>query len=129
MNIERQNGTLSIKGIRELTSASASAFREALNATDRCTLSAIELDISKVAFLDSSGLGALASLYKAASEHQLAAAPALRLLDPQPPVQQMLELARMHHLFEIVLRTEDEAEPTLAGSPLTAPSIMAVPAT
>jgi len=28
----------------------------------------------------------------------------LRLLNLQPPVQQMFELTRMHHLFEIVSR-------------------------
>jgi anti-sigma B factor antagonist len=49
-------------------------------------------------FLDSCGLGALISLHKTACTRN----GAVRLLNPTPPVQQILELTRLHRVFEIV---------------------------
>jgi anti-sigma B factor antagonist len=66
---------------------------------------AIEIDFSQTRTVDSCGLSALVSLQKAAEESQPGGI-ALRLLNPCPPVQQMLELTRLHYLFEIVSRTD-----------------------
>jgi anti-sigma B factor antagonist len=63
------------------------------------------LDLSETTFVDSFGLGMIASLYKSASDLNTNGPPAIRLLHPQPPVQQLFELTRMHHLFEIVLQS------------------------
>jgi hypothetical protein len=45
----------------------------------------------------------------------------LRLLNPTPPVQQMFELTRMHHLFEIVRRNEEPAVQHSAAVPAKGP--------
>ena len=51
--------------------------------------------------MDGAGLGALVSLYETAKEHRKREGFAIRLTNPTPTVQQMIELARLHHLFEI----------------------------
>jgi len=58
----------------------------------------IEIDLSQTMFLDSCGLGALISLHKTACTRS----GAVRLLNTTPPVQQILELTRLHRVFEIV---------------------------
>jgi anti-sigma B factor antagonist len=60
----------------------------------------IEIDLSQTRFVDSSGLGALFALYKAANNGQ--AGVTLRLVNPRPPIQQLFELTQLHKLFEIV---------------------------
>ena len=104
MEIEQQNDTLIIRGIRELSAANAHAVRETACAALTPGLKMIELDLSETTLVDSFGLGAIASVYKAAMECTAKDVPSFRLLHPQPPVQQILELTRMHHLFEIVLQ-------------------------
>ena len=47
-------------------------------------------------------LGALVSLYKTAQDRNRSGGVMVRLLYPQPSVQQVFELTRMHHLFDIV---------------------------
>jgi len=49
-------------------------------------------------FLDSSGLGTLISLHKTLRARN----GTVRLLKPAPNVQQILELTRLHRVFEIV---------------------------
>jgi anti-sigma B factor antagonist len=48
--------------------------------------------------VDSCGLGALVALHKTAAAH----GGVLRLINPTPPVQQILELTRMHRIFEVI---------------------------
>ena len=65
-------------------------------------LETIEIDLEQTTMVDSCGLGALVSLYRAALRRNLNGGVRMRLLNPQPPVQQLFELTRMHQLFEIV---------------------------
>lgn len=106
MKVQRQNGTLSVSDLRELSAASARLFRNEIHAAISPGLKDIEIDLSQVGFVDGCGLGALASLYKSASAQREKEVITIRLLHPQPPVQQLLELTRMHHLFEIVPRND-----------------------
>jgi anti-sigma B factor antagonist len=55
------------------------------------------VDLSQVTFLDSSGIGALLSLYKLLpiSNH------CFKLRRVQPPVQAMIELLRLHRIFDV----------------------------
>jgi anti-anti-sigma factor len=111
MEIQRQNGTLSITGVNELTFVNAREFRKAVSASLDSELSEIRIDLSQVEFLDGGGLGALLLLYRAANEKNPGKIVKLRLLYPQLPVQQMLELTQMRHIFEIVAaesRTEEQ---------------------
>jgi len=98
MNIETQGDTLRISGVTELGAASSTAFREQARAAIRDSHTNIEIDLSQTTFLDSCGLGALIALHKTACSRK----GKLRLLRPLPPVQQILELTRMHRIFEIV---------------------------
>ncbi len=102
MEIQRQNGTLTVNGVGELSAANARFFRNEICAMLVPELARIEIDLSQTSFVDSSGLGALVSVYKAANEHRRPGGVRMRLLNPPPAVQQVFELTRMHHLFEIV---------------------------
>ena len=51
-----------------------------------------------VDFLDSSGIGALLSVYKRLTKPQST----MRLIHVKPAVQSVLELMRMHRVFEIL---------------------------
>lgn len=90
--------TLRVSGIEELGAHTAGMFsskvRAALNSQHRD----IEVDLSNTTYLDSCGLGALIALYRIAVSRE----GKLRLLDPQPAVEQLLQLTRMHRVFEIV---------------------------
>jgi anti-sigma B factor antagonist len=98
MKLEIEGDTLRIFGPAELTAPHSSAFRDQARAAFKPALKQIDIDLSDTAFIDSSGLGALVALHKTAC-HRTGA---VRLLRPQPSVRQMLELTRMHRLFEIV---------------------------
>jgi anti-sigma B factor antagonist len=102
MEIQRQNGTLSVNGLRELNAANAHSFRSDICGAFAPELKRIEIDLSQLASVDSSGLGALLSVHRAANDLNRDGGVGIRLLRPQPPVQQVFELTRMHHLFEIV---------------------------
>jgi anti-sigma B factor antagonist len=117
MNIQQQNGTLTILGLRELSAANAHSFREEAWAALQPHLEAIEIDFSDAGLVDSCGLGALVSLYKAANHVNNNGGVTMRLLNPPPPVQQMFELTRMHHLFEIVRRNEAPEPPVPPATP------------
>ena len=114
MEIHRQNGTLNVNGLRELSAANARSFRNEVCAVLAPELKSIEIDLSQASIVDSCGLGALVSLYKAANEHNRNGGVTVRLLNPQPPVQQVFELTRMHHLFEIVQKNGEVVTGSIA---------------
>jgi anti-sigma B factor antagonist len=98
IRLEVQGDTLSIGGIRELSAANATLFRDQVRSAMAGQLKNIEIDLSQALFLDSCGLGALISLHKTACSRQ----GLVRLINPASPVQQILELTRMHRIFEVV---------------------------
>ena len=101
MQISQQNGTLNVTGLRELNSANARLFHATVAQGLSQNLRAIEIDLSQTQTVDGAGLGALISLYETASEYRPRNGLAMRLTSPSPTVQQLIELARLHHLFEI----------------------------
>lgn len=90
--------TFRVNGVEQLGSHTAAQFRDQVRASLTPNHRDIEVDLSKTTYLDSCGLGVLISLYKIAASRE----GKLRLLDPQPAVEQLLELTRMHRVFEIV---------------------------
>ena len=98
MKIQIQGDTLHISDVRELGAANSNAFRDQARSAMTGTQKNIEIDLSQTSFVDSCGLGALIALHKTACSRR----GLLRLLNPTPPVQQILELTRMHRIFEIV---------------------------
>jgi anti-sigma B factor antagonist len=97
MKLEIQGDTLRISEVKELGAAVAAAFRDHARAALSDEQRNIEVDLSQTTFVDSAGLGALIALHKTACSRD----GAVRLLCPQPQVRQLLELTRMHRLFEI----------------------------
>jgi anti-sigma B factor antagonist len=82
----------------ELTASDASTLRDKAKQRFTDGFTDINLDCSSLGFIDSSGLGALISLQKLAAGRN----GSLRLIRPQPAVIQILELTRLHRIFEIV---------------------------
>lgn len=98
MKLQSTGNTLRISSVRELSATTANSFRdEARRAFEDGQLN-IEIDLSQTASVDSCGLGALVALHKTAATR----GGVLRLLNPNPAVQQILELTRMHRIFEVV---------------------------
>jgi anti-anti-sigma factor len=104
MKIQRQNGTLTVQDVQELSAANARSFRSEICAGPLAGVKQVEIDLSQIRFVDGYGLGALAALHADLNGQGGRDSVVIRLLHPQPPVQQVLELARMHHIFEIVPR-------------------------
>jgi len=98
MNIIHQQQTLLITDIPELTATNSSGCRDEARAALRSEVTTLDIDLAETRFVDSSGLGALISLHKTMCARQ----GTVRLLNPRPAVLQILELTRLHRVFEIV---------------------------
>jgi anti-sigma B factor antagonist len=98
MNTERKDTTLHVSHIHELTAGTAPETKNQLRLHFADGLINIDFDCSDLNFVDSSGLGALISMQKLSNER----GGKLRLLSPKPSVIQVLELTRLHRVFEIV---------------------------
>jgi anti-sigma B factor antagonist len=98
MKVQVRGNTLVIAGIKELGAANSQTFRDQVRAALTDDQQNIEIDLSQTMFVDSCGLGALISLHKTACGRN----GHVRLLNPTPPVDQILDLTRMHRIFEIV---------------------------
>jgi len=100
MKIQQEGDTLFVGGIKELDAASAFPFQENVNAAATEGVKNVEIDLSQTVFLDSCGLGALVALRKTLGER----GGVVRLLNPTPSARQILELTRLHRIFEITRR-------------------------
>ena len=98
MKLQNNGDTLRASAIAELNAANANALRDETRRVFGQTQRNIEIDLSQTTAVDSCGLGALVALHKTAA----ARGGVLRLINPTPPVQQILELTRMHRIFEII---------------------------
>ncbi len=99
MHIQSPDGhTLRVSGITELAAANAAHVRDSVRAALQPHSTSLELDLSQTTFLDSSGLGVLIALDKTMRLRNCS----LRILRPGPSVMQILELTRLHRLFEVV---------------------------
>jgi len=116
MEVAVKNEVLMVEGFEELTAANCKLFRrqvcDALNGhTD------IEIDLSQTALIDCAGLGALIGVRNLARGRN----GAVSLLNPTPPVRQLLDLVRAGEIFEIV--NGQPADPAIAparNSPVAA---------
>ncbi len=108
MNILQRDGILTVNQVKHLVAANAGLFREKVQAAMSPELKAIEVDFSEVDRVDSHGIGALLLVHKTACNRH--GEVPLRLLNPQTSVQQVIELTRMHRIFEIVKRPAHTAE-------------------
>lgn len=98
MKMSANGETLQVYGVRELAAANSNTIRDQVRSALQEGQRNIEIDLSETGFLDSCGLGALIALHKTACGRK----GTLRLVNPMPSVLQILELTRMHRIFEIV---------------------------
>ncbi len=99
MNIQNKDSqTTVVTGLLELVAANAAQVRDEIRAALPTATVNLDLDLSALTFLDSSGLGTLISLHKTLRSRN----GTVRLLKPAANVQQILELTRLHRVFEIV---------------------------
>jgi len=98
MKVEQTGETLQVSGLKELGGYNASIFRQQVFAALKKNQKSIEVDLSEMTFVDSQGLGALLELHQTCDDRR----GGVRLRNPSPPVQQILEFTRMQHVFEIV---------------------------
>ena len=97
MKIEQQTDTITVRDLPQLNAVNASSCRDQIREA-LTTQTVLDVDLSQTRLLDSSGLGALISLHKT----MLSRKGHVRVLNPSPTVQQILELTRLHLVFEIV---------------------------
>jgi len=98
MNIETNTDILRVVGVKELAAASVRDLKEKVTSRFTEKLRHIDFDGSELQFLDSSGLGALISMQKMANLR----GGNFRLISPTAPALQILELTRLHRVFEII---------------------------
>ena len=98
MKTQVQTTTLVLSDISELNASNSAGFREGARAAIEDGTETIDVDLSRTRFIDSSGLGALISLHKT----MCARGGSVRILHPTPMVLQILELTRLHRVFEVV---------------------------
>lgn len=98
MKLESHGDTLRITELAELGAANSNEVRDQARAALQPAHRHIEVDLSATSFLDSCGLGALIALHKTACDR----GGGVRLVRPQSAVERVLELTRLHRVFEIV---------------------------
>ena len=98
MKLQNDGNVLRISAIKELSAANSNAFRDEARRAFGNGQTNIEIDLSQTTVVDSCGLGALVALHKTAATR----GGALRLLNPNPAIQQILELTRMYRIFEVI---------------------------
>ncbi len=97
MKIDIEGGTLRVTAVKQLGAANANAFRDWVRQAMNNDYRSVDVDLSETTFIDSCGLGALVALHKTACSR----GGKLRLLNPQLPIQQLLDLTRLNRIFEI----------------------------
>lgn len=111
MRMHCQDKTLALGGITELNGANSGALRDEARAALTSEVATIDVDLSQTRFVDSSGLGALIALHKT----MCARGGNVRIIDPTPSAQQILELTRLHRVFEIVKTNSPPCAPDPGG--------------
>jgi len=102
MKIEITDDNVRVSDLPELGERQAANFQAEVSAALPARPGLIEVDLGRTARVDSSGLGALVAVYDHAQQRNRGVT--LRVVDPQPPVRQLLELTRVHRIFPIIQR-------------------------
>lgn len=105
MKITTQQETLLVYGLERLGADNAFKVRDAIRAELKHEHRVLRIDFAKLDFLDSSGLGALISLQKSMAEQN----GKVQLVNPTDTSLQILELTRLHRIFEIVRIQSNDA--------------------
>ncbi|MFC5453432.1 STAS domain-containing protein [Prosthecobacter fluviatilis] len=92
------SASVQINAPTELCAATARLWRDRLDRDIKPEHEDISIDLSKTRFIDSSGLGVLLTLNKSLR----ARGASLKLLNPSSAVCQLIELTRLHRVFEMI---------------------------
>lgn len=82
----------------ELCASTARLWRDRLEQEIKPAHEEVCIDLSETRFIDSSGLGVLLTLNK----NLRARSASLKLINPSSAVCQLIELTRLHRVFEII---------------------------
>jgi anti-sigma B factor antagonist len=83
--------------IARLDASIARGFKKECEAAWTDEVKAVVMDLGCVEFIDSSGIGALLNVYKKLPP----GTPSARLVNVTPSVQSVIELLRLHRIFEL----------------------------
>jgi anti-anti-sigma factor len=100
MRLHRTDHSLVLSDIPALNARTAPTLVAQAAAALPPHATCIEIDLAQTDVVDSHGLGTLIGFYR--SLHHRGRPVAFRLLNPSPPAQQLIELTRLQHLFEVV---------------------------
>jgi len=95
IHTEKRADETVVQGSGRITSSTADLLQRAIRGLIPGT-KRIVLDLAEVSYIDSSGLGALVSVYLAASRAQCV----LELANLQPRIRDLFELSRLQAVFE-----------------------------
>ncbi|MBI5684412.1 MAG: STAS domain-containing protein [Verrucomicrobia bacterium] len=98
MKTRTQGDTLVITDFTELNTTNATWLQDLVRQSLVHAHKIIELDLSKVKFLDSNGISALISIHKTMCKR----GGRIRLSGPTPAVSQILQLLSLNEVFEII---------------------------
>ena len=76
----------------------ASGFRQQVDDVWKDSIESVTVDFTSVEFIDSSGIGALVSVHKRVAVK----GSALKIINPSPGVTSVVELLRLHRVFNMV---------------------------
>jgi anti-sigma B factor antagonist len=98
LEISRTGDQLDILAhVRRLDAATAREVKEEVEKAWGAGIQTVGIDLQGVEFIDSSGVGALLSIYKRLP----AGTGSVKLRHVQPAVQSVIELLRLHRVFEL----------------------------
>jgi anti-sigma B factor antagonist len=95
LNVEKNGDQTIVRGTGRITAATTEHFQSTIRGIIPDT-KRIVLDLTGVDYIDSSGLGALVSVYMAAGRAQCE----LELANPKPRVRDLLNLTKVSSIFE-----------------------------
>lgn len=98
LKTSQSNGKLKVTvTVSRLDAAIARDFKAGVDTAWAAGTTGVEIDLASVEFVDSSGVGALLSVYRKLP----VGAGSTRLLNVRPGVLAVLELLRLHRVFEL----------------------------
>jgi anti-anti-sigma factor len=97
MTSQTAGSTLCIADVVELSAVNSQAFVREVRAGLHESTTSLDIDLASTRFMDSAGVGALFSIYRAAGSEVT-----LRLLNAKPNIRQLLELTQMDKFYDIV---------------------------
>jgi anti-sigma B factor antagonist len=95
LNIEKNGDEITVRGTGKITAATTEHFQSTIRGLIPGT-KRIVLDLTGVEYIDSSGLGALVSVYMAAGRAQCE----LEVANPKPRVRDLFNLTKLSAIFE-----------------------------